>query len=62
MRRRQGLTLSVLTAVSASVNVWGALPSTCASQPRLTMFQSAWGGRWGGMEVTVSDVIVHGVL
>lgn len=34
-------TRSVLTAVSASLNWCGALPSTCASHPVLTMFQSA---------------------
>lgn len=35
------LTRRVLMAVSASVNLWGACPSTCASHPRFTMFQSA---------------------
>lgn len=34
-------TLRVLTAVTASVKVWGALPRTWACQPRFTMFQSA---------------------
>lgn len=34
-------TLSFLIASSADVNLWGASPSTCACQPRSTIFQSA---------------------
>ena len=38
------LTLSALMAVAASANVLGDFPSTWASQPRLTMAQSAYMG------------------